>query len=165
MIKKSYWQCFKILFGSVFHSFSIHFHTKATNLTACVHYGEIPAHNYSSKLYSKFTVRSVTLTAKKCGSCCVFGSLERHATVATFPWYSLCLLVLLSLHRAFYLPCNLQACNANGTDSWKISVAINNEECYHLRCDAVLSHRSFPAQWRHISRPSTLFLLWHHVVC
>jgi hypothetical protein len=41
----SYRQCFEILFGLVSHSFSIHFDTRPTNLTACVHYGEIPAHN------------------------------------------------------------------------------------------------------------------------
>jgi hypothetical protein len=48
-------------------------------------------------------------------------------------------------------------------------VEINNDKYYHLRCDAVLSHRNFPAHWRHMSLPPTLMMysswLWHRVVC
>jgi hypothetical protein len=130
---------FQNLIWLVFHSFSIHFHNRPANFTKCVHYGEIPAHNQSSKEYSKFTMRSVTLTAKECGSCCVLGSFERHATMASFPGHSLCLLVLSPLHwRSQLLSCNPEACNANDTDSWKISMVINNEynqmQCHVMQC-------------------------------
>jgi hypothetical protein len=80
------------------------FHTKLSNLYARVHYGAISTYNYSSKLYPKLTVKSMRSTTNERGSCCVLGSLEKHATMDIFPWHNnLCLLVLSFTRRRFRL--------------------------------------------------------------
>jgi hypothetical protein len=61
-------------------------------------------------------------------------SLERHAKMATLPWYIICLLPLSVMQSS-----NLQ-CKWN----WELkflTMVRNNADNYHLRCDAVWSHK------------------------